>query len=193
VETCRTPRTALATCTDSRCASSDVVFPDSSTTPLFTDATLMPLALTRWLAFERCLDVLLDRFVRALDEGALRLRHHLEEVPDLLGAVDAPRDVLCLGFFHLYRHLAVQRHDAVHGVDVEVRGMDAIRRISATFVFIVTHAFGVPALPTPVAKIPKARINPVTRAIRESRPFLNSAVLKFTVPTWRCRLPTKCG
>src|ERR1700680_2044498 len=50
VETRRTPRTALATSTDSRYASRDFVFPDRSTTPLFTEATLMPLVVTRRFA-----------------------------------------------------------------------------------------------------------------------------------------------
>ena len=39
-----TPRTASATSTDCTYAACDFVLPDSSTTPLFTDSTLIPLS-----------------------------------------------------------------------------------------------------------------------------------------------------
>ena len=49
-DTRRTPRTASATSTDSTLASSDLVLPESNTTPLLTDATPMPLSWTRRFA-----------------------------------------------------------------------------------------------------------------------------------------------
>jgi len=52
VETLLTPRTAAATSIDFTFAAIDFVFPDKSTTPLLTDATLIPLSSIRRFALK---------------------------------------------------------------------------------------------------------------------------------------------